>query len=80
LVLAAEGSLVAILKRDGLIWREVYSQVFTALWQQRHLLMSQRRARQSARQITLTQYLRPFSLLPRKLIMLMRFGIPDIQR
>ena len=79
LVLAAEGLVMAAIKRDGLLWREIYGKVFAALWQQRAQLVTERKARQTAREVNLARYLRAFALLPRKLTMLIRFGIPDIR-
>jgi GT2 family glycosyltransferase len=78
--LAIEGfSLSATQKKRG-IWREVYGPVFPSITRHRHRLAHARRTMQGKRKISLASYLQAFTLMPRKLVMLMKFGLPKIER
>jgi GT2 family glycosyltransferase len=79
MVLSAEGATLALIRRDRILWRDVYGQVFAALWRFRGLLLRERKTRQMARQVSFASYVRGFTLVPRKLTMLMKFGIPDVR-
>ncbi len=77
-VLAVEGALLAILKRDQAIWRSVYGACFAALWRERRRLRAERRRWQQQRRISVWNFLRLFQLLPYKLQMLLRHGWPEV--
>lgn len=79
LLLLAEGVALALLKRDLRTWREIYVNTIIQTFRQRAFLRVERRRIQCARSVTLREYFRPFVLLPRKLVMLVRHGIPSLR-
>lgn len=78
-LLLAEGAILSLLKGDGRLWRQVYLSVPRALWQERHRLWTERRRIQSGRRVGLRAFLKVFSLLPHKLRLLWRHGVPEIR-
>jgi GT2 family glycosyltransferase len=80
LLLTLEGIAIGIVRWDWPIVREVYAGVFVALARHWRICRTTRRIVMSYRTIALHDYLRPFTLLPRKLTMLIRYGIPDVRR
>lgn len=79
LALLLEGVALALLTRDGRAWREVYRPVLAALPGMPRQLAARRRALQSRRCISLARYLRVFTPLPRKLVLLLRYGPPRLR-
>lgn len=79
ILLAAEGGILAVLKREPRIWQEIYGPVFG--YHVRHFthLRRLRRHIQHSRQVSLKEYLRVFVGMPRKLWLLRRHGIPAIR-
>ncbi|HQS03948.1 MAG TPA: glycosyltransferase family 2 protein [Halothiobacillus sp.] len=75
-LMAFEGALISLLKRDSRPWKEIYAPVFAALWQRRLQLNNARAAIQA--QKNTRDYGRAFSWLPHKLILLWRHGVPKI--
>jgi GT2 family glycosyltransferase len=80
LALAAEGLLLSLLKHDYRLWREIYWRCFTSLGHKRELLAAARRSIQAKRQIGIAMWLTPFTILPHKLQLLLRYGLPDLRR
>lgn len=78
-LLLAEGAVLALLKRDLRAWREIYVNAVIQTVRQRAFLRAERRRVQRGRAIMLREYLRPFVLLPRKLVMLVRHGLPNLR-
>lgn len=78
-LLLAEGLVLALLKRDLRAWREIYANAVLQTVRQRAFLRAERRRVQRGRSITLRAYVRPFVLLPRKLVMLVRHGVPSLR-
>ena len=78
--LATEGLFLSTTKNKRIIWWDVYGPVFLAITRQRHRLTHTRRTTQATRKTSLTSYLQVFTLMPRKLAMLMKFGLPTIER
>lgn len=76
--LLIEGALLAILKGDRLLWREVYWEVPTALWRERLRLRSERRQIQLGRRVGLVEFWRVFGFIPHKMRLLWRHGFPEI--
>lgn len=77
-LLLAEGVALAILKRDLRALREIYANAVIQVVRQRSFLRAERRRIQGGRAATLQAYFRPFVLLPRKLVMLARHGVPGL--
>lgn len=78
-LLLGEGLVLALFKRDLRAWREIYTNAVIQTVRQRALLRAERRRVQLGRAIMLREYLRPFVLLPRKLVMLVRHGVPSLR-
>jgi len=78
-LLLGEGLVLALLKRDLRAWREIYASAVLQTVRQRAFLRAERRRVQRGRSITLSAYVRPFVLLPRKLVMLVRHGVPSLR-
>ena len=79
LALTLEGGVLALLRRDRRLWREVYASVWVALWMQRKQLHAQRRTVQSAPQRLPRRYFGGFVLRLRKLDLLLHHGAPEIR-
>ncbi|MEF3083829.1 glycosyltransferase [Luteimonas sp. SMYT11W] len=79
ILLLAEGAVLALLKRDLRLWREIYTNAAIQTFRQRAFLRAERWRVQRGRVITLLEYVRPFVLLPRKLVMLIRHGVPGLR-
>lgn len=79
-LLLAEGLVLALLlMRDLRAWREIYANAVIQTFRQRAFLRAERRRVQRGRSIRLRAYVRPFVLLPRKLAMLVRHGVPSLR-
>ncbi|WP_119964277.1 glycosyltransferase family 2 protein [Simplicispira lacusdiani] len=78
-LLAAEGLILALLKHDAILWRQVYVNVFVQLRQNGVAWRIQRLTVQRRRIIQPFVYWKKFVCVPRKLIMLFRHGIPELR-
>lgn len=78
LLLTIEGLMLSVVRRDPRLWREVYAHVWVALWTRRNGLRLKRHQVQSFRRISHTGFLHTFTISPRKLVLLWRYGIPKI--
>jgi GT2 family glycosyltransferase len=78
-LLALEGAVLALVRCDHRIFRDIYAGVFTSLVRERGRLWEFRTAMQCSRAVTATGFFSCFSLIPRKLAMLRRYGLPDIR-
>jgi GT2 family glycosyltransferase len=74
-----EGLLVAVMKRDCVLWREIYAPLLPRLWIERGRLRAERSTIQATRTIALVDWLGPFRWLPWKLRMLFRHGLPEVK-
>ena len=77
--LCVEGFVLLLVRRDPRIWREIYAQAIAHPFRDRANLRSARRRAQSLREISLARYLAAFTLLPDKLRLLLRRGVPTIR-
>lgn len=77
--LSLEGAIMAALRRDARIWREIYAPVWGSLVSGWRELRTRRRQVQASRRIGLCTYARGFVLVPRKLAMLLRHGLPTVR-
>ncbi len=78
-LLLCEGAALALIKRDTRLFREIYWNVPTSLVSQRARLCKLRRRVQRGRTVSTGDYLRAFTLIPRKLTMLLRHGLPSLR-
>jgi GT2 family glycosyltransferase len=79
-LLLLEGCALALIKRDPGLFREVYLGAVTALWRERRRVVAERSRVQATRTIGTRAFFQPFSPLPHKLTMLLRHGIPRVER
>lgn len=79
LLLLAEGALLSLAKRHGRLWRQIYSPCFGALWRKKALLLTLRRELQTERRMNCFDFFKVFTLLPHKLRMLFRYGLPEVR-
>lgn len=73
-----EGLLLSLVKRDSVIWREIYAPLLPALWCERQKLLTLRRIVQSQHKASLRIWLGPVCWIPWKLQMLIRHGLPKL--
>ena len=78
MLLAMEGLLLSVLKRDGELWRRIYLECCRALWRERVRLVNERRSAQRNRRIGLWRFLALFTPMPYKLKMLLCHGLPEV--
>lgn len=79
LLLLTEGALLALLKRDASLFRNVYWACMDSLWRERHRLADLRSGIQSARRLGLASWLAVFMPWPHKLKLLCKHGVPSIR-
>ena len=77
--LSIEGAVLSMLRRDKRLWSDVYAGAWRALRTERRRLRTEHIHAQGTRFATLAAYLRAFTLAPRKLAMLWRYGVPNIR-
>lgn len=77
--LAAEGLALCIVKRNPLIWKNIYGPVFNALWFEKSMLVRDRKKIQEKRRISLRRFLPAFVYYPYKIKMLLQHGLPKIR-
>lgn len=77
--LLVEAFALCVLLRSVRPWRGIYAPALCDTARQWSRLMALRRHVQSARTCRLRDYLRPFVLAPRKLVLLWRHGVPGLQ-
>lgn len=78
-VLTAEGALLALVKRDGRIWHDIYRNAILDAWRGRRAIRSLRRQAQATKTARLSGYLRTFTWVPRKAALLLRHGLPGFK-
>lgn len=79
LLLTLEGLAITLIRRETKVWSTVYWPVFRAIWRARHELVKTRRQIQAERQIGWRVWLAGFVIFPRKLAMLLKYGLPTIR-
>jgi len=77
-LLALEGLLLTLLKRDLSIWRNIYAKTFKTIWRRRAWLAEERNAAQGRRTAGLNDLCRVFTWFPYKLRMLLDHGLPSV--
>jgi GT2 family glycosyltransferase len=79
MALLAEGLLLSVLKVESRIWREIYWPALRDAIGRCTALLAQRNRLQSKRTIGLGAYARGFTVMPRKVVLLYRHGLPGIR-
>ena len=79
LLLVVEGVTLSLAKLNTEPWHTIYAPVIPQLWLERHRWFGLRRIAQNNRQCTLSQWFSVFCTTPRKLSMLIRYGMPDVR-
>jgi GT2 family glycosyltransferase len=78
LLLLLEGGVLALLKGEARLLREIYFPCLDSLWHARKRLFDLRRGIQRSRKIGWREFVAPFVFFPHKLRLLMRYGVPRI--
>jgi len=79
LLLLVEGFVLSLVKKDMDILCSIYLTSLKAIWNERRRLYYLRRRIQSMRKITSQKFFAPFTFLPQKVVMLVKYGIPEIK-
>jgi len=79
LLLMVEGLVLAVVRLDLSIFTHIYLNAITALWQYRRILRAQRRILQKSRTSGIIRFFSVFRILPRKLQLLFKYGLPTIR-
>lgn len=77
-VLLLEGGLLSLAMRSVRPWREIYAAALRDAWRLRGAILALRHSLQGNRVCTLPRYLRAFTPWPRKLVILLRNGLPEL--
>jgi GT2 family glycosyltransferase len=75
-MLATEGALLSLLKRKARVWRNIYGPTLAYVFRELGPLRARRREAQRMRRTDMRAYLREFTIVPRKLVLLKRHGLP----
>lgn len=75
-LLALEGAILSLLKRDRQIWSQIYASALSYVARERGSLCTRRRMIQGARRGSSRNYWRAFTWCPRKLELMRRHGLP----
>ena len=79
MLLLAEGFLLSIIKRDWRIWTDIYKPCLKALWFERRELFRLRRKIQNKRTVSSRSFYSVNSIVPHKLTMLLKYGLPTVK-
>ncbi|WP_164931953.1 glycosyltransferase [Janthinobacterium sp. 17J80-10] len=77
-LLMFEGVLLALIKMETKILKDIYLNCFIQLWRERARLRQLRRQIQTGRAIGIRDFLKTHTLIPHKLRMLIRHGMPKV--
>lgn len=79
LLLIAEGLVIALVKRNYSLFSGIYLNAVQSLWHERRILKQMRARLQSRRRCSTREFWRPFNLMPHKLRLLFKYGMPEIR-
>jgi len=79
MLLVIEGITLALIKRDKRLWKEIYANVFTSLYNNADRLRKERQRVQQMHAQGSPSYSKGFLWMPRKLQMLLRHGLPSLR-
>lgn len=74
-----EGAALSVLKKDIEIWRTIYWNCLKAIWIDRRRLWKSRKHVQKQRKISSSRFFSLTRIWPRKLEMLLKYGMPTIR-
>lgn len=77
--LCLEGAALTLFKMDRQIWGQIYGAAIAHTFRNIRQLLSHRTKEQRLRKTSLLHYLSKFSAAPRKLALLIRYGLPKIR-
>lgn len=77
--LTIEGLVLSVVKRDSRVWAGIYGFCFSALWSKRSELTMLRRKIQSGRSVSSRSFYSVNSILPHKLTMFLKYGLPTVR-
>jgi len=78
-LLLVEGILLCSVKKDLNLLRSIYISCIRSLWNERKRLYHLRKNIQSSRRISPSRFFSPFIPMPNKLLMLIKYGVPEIK-
>jgi GT2 family glycosyltransferase len=78
-LLLVEGVLLCFIKKDLNLFRSIYTSCIRSLWHERKRLYHLRKNIQSSRRISTFRFFSAFTFLPYKLLMLIKYGVPEIK-
>ena len=78
-ILLLEGFILSTIRFDLRLWREVYLHTPTSLWLHRQLLRAYRKEIQASKRVPRKKFFECSTLIPRKLVMLWRYGLPKLR-
>lgn len=78
-LLLLEGTAISLIKRDPNLFKAIYFSAIREIWKHRKTLFSLRQKVQSCRRISCKHFFSVFSMIPYKLKMLIRHGMPSIR-
>ena len=78
-LLYVEGAVVSALRRDARLWREVYRPILPEVLAPGAKWKALRRRLQAVRRTTQRRWWRATTWLPRKLALLLRYGVPEVR-
>ena len=76
LLLLVEGCIMALIKKNFRLLSDIYLNVYKSIFENRSVLMRDRKTIQGKRVISTSMFFKPFSPLPHKLGLLLKYGIP----
>ncbi len=79
-ILLIEGVMISLVHWDFNIFRNIYANVPVTLAKDYKRIFALRSQVRYTRSISLFAYFKPFSVLPRKLMLLLRYGMPKISK
>ena len=77
-LLIIEGLLLSSIKMNPLFLRDIYLHAIIEVWKNRHTLLSLRKKTSISQQASVLNYFSTFQVLPHKLRMLVKYGLPSI--
>ncbi len=78
ILLLTEGMVLTLINRDSRIFTNIYVNALSSLWSFRHILRAQRRMLQKSRKTGVVGFFSAFTLMPHKLRLLLKYGLPTI--
>lgn len=78
-LLLAEGVLLSLIKRDLSLFGLIYWKTIQSVWSERKRLLNRRKEIQDGRKISARKFFSPFGIMPHKLRLLLRHGVPEIR-